>query len=253
VIPKEVFLQTQAEMARRRQNPSAFNYLHNWPLSGRAFCGCCGCKLRRVADKRYGTANWRCESKVLKYKHPGVECQSRGVREEKIMAAVVEAFNRLPETEPELVRLDERLKWAGIEKADELLADIREQISSLESEENPTEDQQRELDELHDQWAEASAQRAIYADKDVQIKGLLQRIAAMKGMDDGERDTPEHGACAEPDEFWTITRTEYVPGPVKEFPVDEVIRFVEKIVVEPDRFIVSFKAGVSIEVERKKK
>jgi hypothetical protein len=40
---------------------------------------------------------------------------------------------------------------------------------------------------------------------------------------------------------------------VKEFPADEVIRFVEKIVVEPDRFIVSFKAGVSIEVERKKK
>ena len=123
----------------------------------------------------------------------------------------------------------------------------------LEEEKNPTDDQRKELEELHGQWAEASAQRAIYADKEVQIKGLLQRIAAIKSMDDGERDTPEHGACADPDEFWTITRTAYTPGLITEFPDDEVIRFVEKIVVEPDRFIVSFKAGVGIEVERKKK
>lgn len=38
VIPKEVFLQTQEEMARRRQNPSDFHYLHNWPLTGRIIC-----------------------------------------------------------------------------------------------------------------------------------------------------------------------------------------------------------------------
>lgn len=75
----------------------------------------------------------------------------------------------------------------------------------------------------------------------------------MKGIDDGERDTPEHGACTNPDDFWTITRTAYKPGLITEFPDDEVIRFVERIVVEPDRFIVSFKAAVSIEVERRKK
>ena len=253
VIPKEVFLQTQAEMARRRQNPSEFHYLHNWPLAGRIICGECGCCYRRISDKRYGTANYRCEARALKYKHPDIDCHSKGVREEKIQAAVIEAFNRLPEVEAELVRLDERLKWVGIQKADELLSAIRERMLPLEEEKNPTDDQRRELEELHGQWAEASAQRAIYADKEVQIKGLLQRIAAIKGMDDGKRDTPEHGACADTDEFWTITRTAYKPGPITEFPDDEVIRFVEKIVVEPDRFIVSFKAGVSIEIERKKK
>lgn len=194
-----------------------------------------------------------CESKVQKFKHPGLDCHSKGVREEKIQAAVIEAFNRLPEIEAELVRLDERLKWMGIPKADKLLSTIRERITLLEEEENPADDQRRELEELHGQWAEASVQRAIYADKEVQIRGLLQRIAVIKGVDNGKRDTPEHGACAEPHKFWAITKPAFKPGQISEFPSDEVIRYVEKIVVEPEKFIVSFKAGVSIEVERKKK
>jgi len=253
VIPKELFLQTQAEMARRRQDPSKFNYLHDWPLAGRVVCGECGCCYRRVADKRCGTASYRCESKVQKFKHPELDCHSKGVREEKIQAAVIEAFNRLPEIEAELVRLDERLKMAGIQKADELLNDIRERMIPLEEEENLTDDQRRELEELHGQWAEASVQRSIYFDKEVQIRSLLQRIAAIKGVDNGKRDTLEHGACLDPREFWTITRPAFKPGPITAFPSDEVIRYVEKIVVEPEKFIVSFKAGVSIEVERKKR
>ena len=191
--------------------------------------------------------------KVQKFKHPGLDCHSKGVREEKIQAAVIEAFNRLPEIEAELVRLDERLKWFGIQKADELLSVIRGRMIPLEEEENPTDDQRSELEELHGQWAEASVQRAIYADKALQIKGLRQRITAIKGADNGERDTQEHGACADPHDFWTITRPAFKQGPITEFPSDEVIRFVEKIVVEPEKFIVSFKAGVSSEDERKKK
>ena len=194
--------------------------------------------------------NWRCESRVLKYKHPDKDCRCKGVREEAIQAAVVEAFNRLPEVEAELVRLDERLKWAGIQKADELLGDIRSQISSLEAAEDLTEEQKANLEMLHDQWAEASRQRAVYADKELQIRNLLQRIAAIKDMDDGLRDSADHGASSDPDEFWRITRPEYAPGPVTEFPPDEVILFVEKIIVEKEKFTVQFKAGVSIEMKR---
>ena len=196
--------------------------------------------------------SYRCESKVKKWKHPETECHSKGISELIIKAAVIEAFNRLPEVELKLVRLEERLKWGGIQKADELLSAIREQMIPLE-EENLTEEQQKELDELHSRWSEVSAQRAVYADKEVQIRGLLQRIAAIKGLDYEERDTPEHGACTDQEEFWTITRAAYKSGPIAEFPDDEVIRFVDKIIVEPEKFIVSFKAGVDIEVSRKRK
>ena len=90
--------------------------------------------------------------------------------------AAIEAFNQLPEVEAELVRLDERLKWVGIQKADELLSAIRERMIPLEEEKNPTDDQRRELEELHGQWAEASAQRAIYADKEVQIRACSNGV-----------------------------------------------------------------------------
>ena len=251
VIPKAVFLQTQAEMARRHQNPSEFSYLRKWPLAGRVICGECGCGYRRVADKRYGTVNYRCETKVFKSRHPDVKCRNRGIREEKIQEAVIEAFNRLPDSEAELVRLDERLKWVGLQKADEVLSEIRGKMIPLEETEAPTEAQLKELEDLQGQWGEASAQRAIYADKELQIRSLLQRIAAMKDKDDGKRDSSEHGACTDPDEFFRITRAVYTPGPITEFPDDEVIRFVEKIVLEEDKITVSFKAGVSIEIEKK--
>lgn len=250
MVPKEIFLQTQAEMARHRRCPSDFNYLHDWPLSGRVVCEECGCTYRRVYDKRYGFANYRCEAKVLKYKHPDVDCKNKGIREEALQNAVIEAFNRLPETEAELIRLDERLKWAGISKADEMLREIRAKMIPLEQEAALTEDQQKELDELGVQWAEVSDRRAVYADKELQIRNLLQRIAAMKGEDDGERDSEEHGACDDAEEFWRITAPKFAPGPVAEFPGDEVIRLVEKVMIRADKITVRFKAGISIEVKR---
>lgn len=245
VIPKSIFLQTQVEMARRRQNPSAFHYLHDFPLSGRIVCGGCGSHCRRIADKRYGTASWRCASRVLRYRYPDVDCKSKGIREEKVMEAVIESFNRLPEVETELVRIDERLKWAGIQKADEMLAELQGKMEEVEQN-GDTE----QLEALQSQWSEVTVQRAIYADKEVQIRNLLQRISAVKGMDVGERDNADHGSCSDPDEFWTITRPVYQPGPITEFSTDDVIRFVEKIVVEKEKLTVCFKAGVNIDVER---
>ena len=52
----------------------------------------------------------------------------------------------------------------------------------------------------------------------------------MKETDKGKRDSVRYGTCRTADEFWIITRAEYEPGEISEFPDDEVIRFVEKIV-----------------------
>lgn len=250
VIPKEIFLQTQAEIARRKEKPYTYKYRHSSPLSGRVRCGECGCKFRRTGNSKRGIAVWRCDSRVRKRMKEEVNCSGKGVKEEILKAAVIEAFNRLPEIEGELSRLDERLKLAGIAKADELLGRLREQIDTLEEAEELNEEQQEEMETLQEQWTEASRQRAVYAEKDVQIRNLLQRIATIKGADEGERDTEDYGACSGPEEFWRITRPEYEPGPVTEFHDEEVIMFIERIVVEPEKFRIQFKAGVSIEVKR---
>ena len=68
IIPKEIFLQVQAEMARRRRFWQDFRYSHSNPLASKTICGSCGLPFRRVGTK------WRCDSKLNRKKHPDVEC-----------------------------------------------------------------------------------------------------------------------------------------------------------------------------------
>ena len=59
----------------------------------------------------------------------------------------------------------------------------------------------------------------------------------------------ENPACPDVEDFFRRTRRSYPRGPMKEFVDDDVIRFVERILVGNDTITVEFKAGVSVEVE----
>ena len=250
VVPKEVYLQVQAEMARRRHHWQDFRYSHKNALGGRTFCAECGAPFRRVG----GVGGiWRCEGRLNRKRHPGVECGNESIKEADLKKAVVRAFESLPERSEELARLEERLHWGGLTRADEVLKAIETEMGELEqkvSAESTSEEERAECQEklrtLQEQWTQASEQRAVYADKALQIQSLLDRIRVMAG--DAEKGVKHRdGSCENAEDFYRLTRPEYHGGAYTD---DDVIRFVDRIVVGADKVTVVFKAGISEDVGR---
>ncbi len=236
IIPKEIFVQVSAERERRRKNWKDQKCYDN-ALVGRVVCGDCGNKYQRVKAAKGCADMWRCSSKQQRYKHPGVDCDGRAIREDRLKLVLIEAFNRLPEMKGDLIRLDERLRWAGIDKADEILREIDARIIA-----------EGETEELKEQMGAVIEQRAAYADKAVHIRNMLERISVLEGRKIKRKAS--EGPCHSADDFFAMTRKEYTPGPVTEYDGDEVIRFIEKVVIKEDTIEVVFKAGVSVTVKR---
>ena len=245
VVPKEVYLQVQAEMARRRHHWVDFRYSHKNALGGRTICAECGTPFRRAGS------HWRCETRVNKKRHPGIECSNGSIKESDLKKAVVRAFESLPERSEELARLEERLHWGGLTRADEVLAAIETEMGNLEqrmarADEEERADCQEKLRTLQEQWSAASEQRAVYADKALQIQSLQDRIKVMAG--EAEKGVKHrNGSCENAEDFYRLTRPEYHDGAYTD---DDVIRFVEKIVVGGEKVTVVFKAGISVDVMR---
>ena len=245
IVPVEIYNQVQVERERRRRNYYSFKYLHNSSLSGRAKCAECGTSLRRVKSKdgENTYTYWRCGTKVKGRKYPGADCAFKGIKEETLKCAVYEAFNWLPDRRDELIRLEQQVRWLGLKPADEMLAQIEQGDHTIDEDSVRT-------------------QRAIYADKLVHIRNLLDRIDDMVGprkIDSSVRvkcslkdymEKGENPACPDVEEFYRRTRRRYPRGRVTQFSDDDVIRFVERILVGNDRIIVEFKAGVAVEVLR---
>jgi len=258
VIPKEIFQQVQAEMTRRRRHWRDFKYVHKSPMSNRVICGKCGLPYRPVGP------TWRCDAKLNKARHPDIECDNESIRDETLKQAIVDAFNALPEKREDLIRLEERVRWGGLDKADDVLNRIEaemENLSSAASDDGSVNtgsapvntEAEEQMNALRSAWATASEQRAIYADKLLHIRNLQDRITAMTtgSAERPYRESP-NGRCDKPDLFFRLTRPDYPQGKVVACTDDDVIRFVEKVEIGEETVTVIFKAGVSVELERGK-
>ena len=172
----------------------------------------------------------------------------------------MDAFNALPERRDELVRLEERLRWGGLDKADEVLTRMETAMDSLEEEireaqeagnTDEEENARKQLAEVREKWAAASEQRAVYADKALHIRGLQDRVRAIaEGSEERPYRESPNGRCAKPDLFFRLTRPGYADGRVTECSDDDILRFVEKIEIGWQTVTVTFKAGISVELPR---
>ena len=254
VIPKEIFLQAQAELARRKKYWQEFRYMHGNALSGKTVCGNCGLPFRKIG----GT--WRCAYRADKSRYPDVTCNNDSIKDETLKQMVVDAFNALPERKEELVRLEERLRWGGLDKADEMLGRMEAEMDALEEEIRMAKDDgdaaaeteaQGQLNSLREKWAEISEQRAVYADKMLQIRNLQDRIRAItEGSEERPYRESPNGRCRTADLFFRLTRPDYPDGKVTEYREDDVFRYVEKITVGWLKVTITFKAGISVEFDR---
>lgn len=228
IVPYEVFLQAQGEMMRRGATyGNAFKPLEErtegaktarvsniMALTGRLFCCECGDFFKRKLEGKKHV--WRCNpTKKVK------ECGNRAVDEDVVKQAIVEAFNRLPEERDNLLLLRDQIETS-------LVAPIDAQLAVMD-EDDPAR-------------AGLLMQRTEYVQMRLRIMSLL---AWMDGIPPAAKQSP---ACSDYDDFVNRTHRLSSDYPMNSFSEAEVIRYMEKAVVHPEKLEVFFKAGVTIEV-----
>ncbi len=99
IIPKEIFLQIQEELARRRVVKTSANgkkrsYSSNHCFAQIVICGDCGEMFRRIHWNNRGCKSivWRCISRL---EATGLECHARTVNELVLKDAVLKAINQM--------------------------------------------------------------------------------------------------------------------------------------------------------------
>lgn len=115
IIPKEMFLMVQEEMARRAASQIWFGrktgFSANHAFSQIVFCAGCGEQFRRIHWNNRGKKSvvWRCITR-LNYKN---KCRARTVSEEIFKTAFLDALNEMVgESDSYLKRLNENLEAA---------------------------------------------------------------------------------------------------------------------------------------------
>lgn len=98
IIPKDIYLQVQEELVRRRVVKTSANgkkrsYSCNHCFAQIVVCGDCGEMFRRIHWNNRGCKSivWRCISRL----EPGLECHARTVNETILEDVVVQAINKL--------------------------------------------------------------------------------------------------------------------------------------------------------------
>lgn len=99
IIPKEIYLQVQEELVRRRVVKTSANgkkrsYSCNHCFSQIVICGECGELFRKLHWNNRGVKSivWRCISKL---EPTGLECHARTINELVLQDAVVKAINQM--------------------------------------------------------------------------------------------------------------------------------------------------------------
>ena len=132
--------------------------------------------------------------------------------------------------------------------ADVILKGLKSQIKALEETTSLTDAEREELISLNTQYTAVSRKRAEFSARERQIRDLLERIDF---IEDVEPEGVTVGAsCKDEGEFYRRTRRIYPSGLVTEYSDDDVVRFIERIVIYKEKIEVEFKAGVTVGVDR---
>ncbi len=261
IVPKEVFYRVQGELGKRQGKVGNPGNIRRTAFSGKVYSGDDAYR-RFLGTKRYPNVIWRCKNKG----------SGRGVKEQELEEAVNKAFNRLPEYHLDLARMEERILWGPMDRISREIDDANERIRNLENTLSDyaasgtldrkliclygdgSEDTEvaidgikAEMDSLNATKADLLMQKGEVAIQEAQVHSLLRVICAVTGRK-VEQPEPDSPACYSLSDFYDRTDDLRICGKVEEFDKQLVRRFIERIEVEPDRFVVIFKAGISIPV-----
>lgn len=230
IIPREIFMQVQEELIRRRivhTSPNGknrtFSSIHCF--SNMIICGGCGEFYRRIHWNNRGKKSvvWRCISRL---ENTGLYCDARTVLESTIEQVLVTAINQtLCGKDTFLATLQNNIEAVLCHNNDQTLAGIDERLSELQAEllklASSKADYEKVGDEIYRLREEKQKLQLENAGRD----DLKKRIS---DMDTFLREQP-------------TTLTEYDDALVR--------RLIEKVTVYEDKFTVGFKSGLTMDVE----
>ncbi len=230
IIPKDIFLKVQEEIARRA-NLTKGTTLHKriysgrYALSGIVFCSHCGDIYRRIKWNNRGCKStvWRCVSRVEK---DGPDCPARTVHEDLLHKVVIEAINEaFREKKDILPLLRENIESSLAENAADCIAAVDEQIKALQHELLATAGIKNSGDELGMEIRRLRDEKQAIQAEEASRQDLKTRIDEMMAFLDG----------------LSYELTEYEEQYVR--------TLLERITVYDDHFIVEFKSGIEIQID----
>ncbi|MEE8723602.1 MAG: recombinase zinc beta ribbon domain-containing protein [Atopobiaceae bacterium] len=231
IIPKEIFMQVQAELVRRRKVHTGPNgqkriYSGNNCFSQMVVCGECGELYRRVHWNNHGCKSivWRCISR-LEPSRAAMNCISRTVKEDLLQEVTVKAFNRiLTDSDGFLRQMQENIAKA-IMAADTMSPDGI----------------QARLDELQKELIRKANSKQDYdaiADEIFTLRGQKSQAEA-----DTRSREETRKRIAELQDFIGSQQSE-----ITEFDESLVRKLIQQITVYDDHFTVRFKSGLEIDI-----
>lgn len=228
IIPKDLFMQVQAELVRRRVvhvSPTGKkrSFSCNHCFAQMVFCGDCGELYRRVHwnNRGYKSIVWRCVSRL---EEKGSECTAPTINEETLQTAVVRAINELlANKEPFLSTLQKNIDTIFNEESD-----------------NDTDELDSKLEELQIELLKQAKSKNDYdnvADEIYRLREMKQNSLVENAEREGKRQR-----IAEMTAFLNEQSHE-----LEEYDEQLVRRLIEKVTIRDDRIEVEFKSGVKIE------
>ena len=232
IIPKELFMQVQEELVRRRvvhKSPSGRKrtYSCNHCFAQIIVCGECGELYRRIHWNNHGRKSivWRCISR-LEPTDADMNCTNRTVNETVLEEVTVKALNQiLSSRKVFLKQLQENIARAVV-MTDTLSPDGI----------------QARLEELQNELVKAVGNQKNYNALTDEIL-RLQKMKKDSEVDDHRR-TETMNRIKELQDFIGKQETN-----ITEFKETDVRMLIQKITVYEDKFTVEFKSGVSIDIE----
>ena len=231
IIPRDLYMQVQEEMARRANLHSGAKrkkrvYSSKYALSSIVYCPKCGEIYRRIAWNNRGKHSvvWRCCTRV---EHGPDQCDAPTIQESDLQAAVVKAINlTLGNRSAMLTVLQKNIETVILQEdensAEGITAKLKEKQKELLRLVNAKKDYNSVADEI-DRLRELK-QKALT--ESAERDGLKKRIAEMKNFLNNQ----------------TVEVLEYDEQLVR--------RLIERVTVYEETFEVEFKSGMTVDVER---
>jgi len=229
IIPKEIFLMVQEEMARRSEQNACLgrrkNISANHPFSKIVFCAECGEEFRRIHWNNRGKKSivWRCLTR-LEHKD---ECHARTVNEETLIEAFLDALNEIVgNSDTYLERLKVNLEAAINAANPESAAALAARMAELQQELIDRTERRENYDDITDEILR------------------LRELQAQADMD-GTAKSEHKKRIRELQRF-----IERQKSKVLAFDEGLVRKLLEKVTVYDDYLEFRFKSGVTVSVEK---
>jgi site-specific DNA recombinase len=230
IIPREIFMQVQEELIRRRivhtsPNGKKRTYSSNHCFSQMIICGTCGEVFRRVHWNNRGKKSvvWRCVSRL---ENTGLFCEARTVLESTLEQVMVRAINQaLCDKDTFLVTLQNNIETVLIYEYDQTLAGIDARLQELQAKLLKLATSKADYEGVADEIYYLREEKQKVQLESVGRDELRKRIADMSSF------------------------LHEQPTTLTQYDEQLVRRLVEKVTVYEDKFTVEFRSGMTVDVE----